>query len=50
MPPGVVTVTATVPAAWAGVTALSWVPDTNVTVVAADDPNLTLALTRIPPP
>src|ERR1700747_1889507 len=43
VPPGVVTVTSTKPAACAGATALSWVADTNVTKVDAVAPNFTLA-------
>ena len=41
MPPGVVTVTSTVPAAWAGVTAVSWVGESTVKLVAAVVPKST---------
>ena len=42
-PPGVVTITRTVPAFSVGATALSWVGETNVTVADAVAPNFTLA-------
>src|SRR5262249_33719505 len=47
---GFVTTTLTVPAAWAGVVAVSWVALTNVTFVAAVPPNVTVApLTKFVP-
>jgi hypothetical protein len=41
--PFTVTVTVTPPAACAGVVAVTWVPLTNTTLVAAVPPNVTLA-------
>jgi hypothetical protein len=50
VPPGVVTVTFTVPADSAGETAVNCVEETNVTPVAAVEPNVTLASGTNPVP
>src|SRR6185436_4066448 len=56
--PGLVTVTPTVPAAWAGAVAVSWIELLKVTEAAATSPNLTVAplwklvpviVTEVPP-